>query len=77
AKTMIPLDLGNYGGGLKINTADSQGPNPTNPTAAPLGVRQVTSANASGNPYLNPWRSNNYDISLEYYLGRASMLNIG
>ncbi|WP_164045319.1 TonB-dependent receptor domain-containing protein, partial [Serratia marcescens] len=60
-----------------INTADSQGPNPTNPTAAPLGVRQVTSANASGNPYLNPWRSNNYDISLEYYLGRASMLNIG
>ncbi|NWP47960.1 TonB-dependent receptor, partial [Escherichia coli] len=25
AKTMIPLDLGNYGGGLKINTADSQG----------------------------------------------------
>lgn len=77
AKTMIPLDLGNYGGGLKINTADSQGPNPTNPTAAPLGVRQVTSANASGNPYLNPWRSNNYDLSLEYYLGRASMLNIG
>ena len=77
AKTMIPLDLGNYGGGLKINTADSQGPTPDNPNAAPVGVRQVTSANASGNPYLNPWRSNNYDLSLEYYLGRASMFNIG
>ncbi len=77
AKTMIPLDLGNYGGGLKINTADSQGPTPGNPNAAPVGVRQVTSANSSGNPFLNPWRSNNYDVSLEYYLGRASMFNVG
>src|SRR3546814_5826036 len=43
AKTMIPLDLGNYGGGLQIFTADSQGPTPENPNAAPLGVRQVRS----------------------------------
>jgi iron complex outermembrane receptor protein len=76
AKTMIPLDLGNYGGGLTISTADSQGPTPTNPNAAPLGVRQVTGASSSGNPNLNPWRSNNYDLSLEYYLGRASLLNV-
>lgn len=77
AKTMIPLDLGNYGGGLTISTADSQGPSETNPDAAPLGVRQVTGASSSGNPNLNPWRSNNYDASLEYYLGRATMFNIG
>ncbi|MCM8731720.1 TonB-dependent receptor [Hephaestia sp. GCM10023244] len=77
AKTMIPLDLGNYGGGLQIFTADSQGPTPENPNAAPLGVRQVTGASSSGNPYLNPWRSNNYDLALEYYLGRASMFNVG
>src|SRR3546814_1706497 len=74
---MIPLDLGNYGGGLQIFTADSQGPTPENPNAAPLGVRQVTGASSSGNPYLNPWRSNNYDLAIEYYLGRASMFNVG
>ncbi|MFZ5749370.1 MAG: TonB-dependent receptor [Pseudomonadota bacterium] len=77
AKTMIPLDLGNYGGGLKINTSDSQGPTPDNPNAAPVGVRQVTSANSSGNPYLDPWRSNNYDLALEYYWGNASLFNVG
>lgn len=77
AKTMIPLDLGSYGGGLTINTADSPGPTPANPNAAPLGVRQVTGASSGGNPQLNPWRSNNYDLSLEYYLGRATLFNIG
>lgn len=76
AKTMIPLDLGNYGGGLTISTADSQGPTPANPDAAPLGVRQVTGASSSGNPFLNPWRSNNYDVAIEYYLGRGTMFNI-
>jgi TonB-dependent receptor len=76
AKTMIPLDLGNYGGGLTISTADSQGPSPTDPDAAPLGVRQVTGASSSGNPYLNPWRSNNYDVALEYYLGRGTLFNV-
>src|SRR3546814_2402186 len=58
-------------------TAESQGPTPENPNAAPLGVRQVTGASSSGNPYLNPWRSNNYDLAIEYYLGRASMFNVG
>lgn len=77
SKTMIPLDLGNYGGGLTIATADSQGPSPQNPTAAPLGVRQVTGANSSGNPNLDPWRSWNYDAAIEYYLGRATLFNIG
>jgi hypothetical protein len=39
---MQPLDLGNYGGGLKINTADCG--------AALPNVRCVTSANAVGQP---------------------------
>ena len=77
SKTMIPLDLGNYGGGLTIATSDSQGPTPTNPAAAPVGVRQVTSASSSGNPYLDPWRSDNYDIAAEYYLGNATLFSIG
>lgn len=76
AKTMIPLDLGFYGGGLTIQTADSVGPTPENPTAPPVGVRQVTGATATGNPDLNPWRSDNYDLSLEYYLGQGTLFNV-
>ncbi|NIJ20888.1 TonB-dependent receptor [Sphingomonas naasensis] len=77
AKTMIPLDLGSYGGGLTISTADSPCSATPGPTDAPCGVRQVTGANSGGNPALNPWRSNNYDVSLEYYLGRATLFNLG
>lgn len=77
AKTMIPLDLGNYGGGLTISTADSPCSGTPGPTDAPCGVRQVTGASSGGNPYLNPWRSNNYDLSLEYYLGRATLFSVG
>ena len=73
AKTMIPLSLGNYGGGLTIATNDSPG----GPGRAPIGVREATSASSSGNPDLDPWRSNNYDLAAEYYIGRASLLNVG
>jgi outer membrane receptor protein involved in Fe transport len=68
AKTMQPLDLGSYGGGLKINTADCGASLPN--------VRCVTSANADGNPNLDPWRASNFDIAGEYYFGSASMLNV-
>ncbi len=80
AKTMIPLGLGSYGSGLSIATNDSPGVIPGDPTTAdnaPIGVRQVTSAGSSGNPGLNPWRSDNYDAAIEYYVGRASLFNIG
>jgi len=66
AKTMQPLDLGNYGGGLTINTADCG----TKPG------RCVTGASSSGNPDLNPWRSTNFDAAVEYYFGGASMVNL-
>lgn len=66
SKTMQPLDLLNYGGALKINTADDPG----------LGIRIVTSAEAKGNPNLNPWRSDNFDAALEYYVGQASMVSV-
>lgn len=66
SKTMQPLDLLNYGGALKINTADD-------PT---LGIRVVTGAESSGNPGLDPWRADNWDAAVEYYIGKASMLNL-
>ena len=68
SKTMQPLDLGNYGGGLSIFTSDCG--------AALPNVRCVTGASASGNPNLDPWRSSNFDGAVEYYFGSASMLNI-
>lgn len=68
SKTMQPLDLGSYGGGLKINTSDCG--------AALPNVRCVTGAEASGNPNLDPWRSSNFDGAIEYYFGSASMLNL-
>jgi iron complex outermembrane receptor protein len=76
AKTMIPLDLGNYGGGVTVSTSDSLGPTPEDPTAPPVGVRRVTGATLAGSPDLDPWRSDNYDLALEYYYGPATMFNI-
>lgn len=75
AKTMIPLDLGNYGGGVTVTTADSPGPSPADPTAPPIGVRRVTGVTLGGDPNLNPWRSDNFDLALEYYYGPATMFN--
>ncbi|MDR7116073.1 TonB-dependent receptor [Caulobacter sp. BE254] len=66
AKTMQPLDLQNYGGGLSIATADCG----TKPG------RCVTGASSSGNPQLDPWRSTNFDGAVEYYFGSASMVNL-
>ncbi len=77
ARTMIPLDLGNYGGGVTISTADeTQGPTPEDPTAPPIGVRRVTGATYGGSPDLDPWRSNNFDLALEYYYGPATLFNV-
>ena len=66
SKTMTPLDLKKYGGGLTVNTKDD----------LDLNIRTVSNATASGNPNLNPWRATNIDLSAEYYLGSASMVNI-
>ena len=76
ARTMIPLDLGNYGGGVTISTADTT-EEPQGPEDPPIGVRRVTGANFAGSPDLDPWRSNNYDLALEYYYGDGTMFNIG
>src|SRR3546814_15566090 len=47
AKTLIPLDLCNTGGGLQIFNAHAQCPQPENPNEAPPGVRQVPGAGSS------------------------------
>ncbi|AOS98639.1 TonB dependent receptor [Microbulbifer aggregans] len=59
AKTMSPLNLEQWGGGLS----------PTYAINSSTGVFEVISANSNGNPELDPWRADNFDLSLEYYIG--------
>ncbi|WP_339617517.1 TonB-dependent receptor [uncultured Gilvimarinus sp.] len=72
ARTMAPLDLAQWGGGLSPTyVLDSDPESETN------GKFIVTGGNATGNPELDPWQATNYDLSLEYYLGAASSLSAG
>ena len=63
--TVFACVLLSYGGGVQVFTAAC-----TDPTI--VGGRCVTSANGGGNPFLDPWRTTNYDLSVEYYVGDAS-----
>jgi TonB-dependent receptor len=67
AKTMAPLDLAQWGGGLSANYAIN----------SETGIFEVISASASGNPELDPWRADNFDLSYEWYFSDASMAGIG
>ncbi|WP_420137388.1 TonB-dependent receptor [Sphingomonas sp.] len=70
SKTMTLLDLNQWGGGLNPTYAiDTSNP------GAP--VFRVTGGTSNGNPDLDPWRADNFDASLEYYMGRASLISIG
>lgn len=68
AKNKQDLDLDNYGSSLEIYTAAD----PDDPTQ-----RIPSGWNSSGNIDLEPWLTNNFDISAEYYFGDASMASIG
>ena len=68
AKNMQLLNLDQWGGGLTLNYAID--------TSVTPAVFAVYGGQQAGNPNLDPWRSSNYDISLEYYLGRSSMVSI-
>ncbi|MGN6374096.1 MAG: TonB-dependent receptor, partial [Sphingomonas sp.] len=68
-RTMTLLNLDQWGGGLTPNYAiDTSGPTP---------VFRVTGGNSAGNPNLDPWRATNFDASLEYYIGSASLVSLG
>lgn len=68
AKNKQELDLFRYGSSLNIFT----GPDPDDSTQ-----RIPSGWNSQADINLDPWLSNNYDISAEYYFGEASMLNLG
>lgn len=72
SQTMAPLDLNQWGAGLAVNyNIDGE------PSSDTYQQFIVNGGNADGNPELDPWRANNYDLSLEYYLGAASVVSAG
>jgi outer membrane receptor protein involved in Fe transport len=66
AKTMVLLDLEQWGGALSPSYAISN---------AEGGRFIVIGANSNGNPELDPWRSKNYDLSLEWYAGDQTLVS--
>lgn len=73
SEAMTPLDLNQYGEGLTLNyTLDN-----TDPSSPTFGDFIVSGGSLSGNPQLNPWRSQNFDLSAEWYLGPASVVSVG
>ncbi|TPG21628.1 TonB-dependent receptor [Sphingomonas koreensis] len=70
-RTMTLLNLDQWGGGLTPNYAIETGPAGSKP------IFRVTGGSAAGNPDLDPWRATNFDASLEYYIGRASLISVG
>ncbi|WP_416305330.1 TonB-dependent receptor [Neptunicella sp. SCSIO 80796] len=62
------LDLNQYGSSLTIFT----GPDPDDATQ-----RVPSGWNSAGSIDLEPWLTDNYDLSAEYYFGEASMAAIG
>lgn len=67
AKNMMPLDLAAWGDGRTIQTS----------LDATTGEFEVNDVSDGGNPELDPWRSDNFDLSAEWYGGNASMASIG
>ena len=68
SKNMMPLDLSTWGGGLQLNYSlveTPQGP-----------LFRVAAGSSGGNPNLDPWRSKNYNASLEYYINPTSMISL-
>ena len=65
---MQPLALSEWGGGLTLQYSSYQ---------TPQGLQfRVSQGASSGSPDLNPWRSTNYGLSLEYYLNPSSLINL-
>jgi TonB-dependent receptor len=66
SKNMMPLNLSQWGGGLSLGYSLQE--TPTGP------IYRVSQGNSNGNPQLDPWRSTNYGVNLEYYMNRTSMI---
>lgn len=63
SKNMQPLNLDQWGAGKTVGSVFDNS----------CGCMRVVEGTLNGNPELNPWRSENFSLSAEWYLGDASM----
>jgi len=68
SRAMTLLDLQQWGGALSPSYA-------INSSITPPRF-EVVSASSDGNPELDPWRSENYDVSLEWYPTDQTLLSL-
>lgn len=66
-KTMMPLNMLDWGGGKSVGRVFNDA----------CQCMRVSGGSLDGNPMLDPTRSENFDVSAEWYLGSASMLSAG
>ncbi|WP_075188328.1 TonB-dependent receptor [Teredinibacter haidensis] len=66
-KTMTQLSANDLGLGLSLTFNNN----------TDLGVFEVVSGSQDGNPDMNPWRANNYDLSYEWYFSETSIIAAG
>jgi TonB-dependent receptor len=66
-KTLTQLD----GNDLGLGTSYTTNYNPT------LNTFVVVNATSDGNPNMKPWRSDNYDVSYEWYFNDVGLLSFG
>jgi len=66
SKNMQALDLSQWGKGKRVGMTFNND----------CGCMRVNGGDLLGNPELNPWRSQNYSLSAEWYTGDASMAYI-
>lgn len=66
SKNTTPLNLDQWGGGVAYSYALNNA----------TGVQAVANGSQTGSPKLDPWRSTNAGLSLEYYISDKSMFNL-
>lgn len=66
-KTMTQLSANDLGLGLSL----------TYNRNTDLELFEVVGGSQDGNPYMNPWRSDNYDLSYEWYFSDTSLVSAG
>ena len=76
AKTLTNLDIDDLAGGLSVGRSRAG-----DVLGDQLGVSPdllvAINGTQNGNPQLEPWRSDNYNLSLEWYFDDSSLLSVG
>ncbi|WP_276754134.1 TonB-dependent receptor [Pseudoalteromonas marina] len=73
SKTLTVHDTNNLAGGITVNRTLACNVQKSNGA----DVFCATSGNQSGSPYLDPWRSSNFEASYEWYFSEAGMFSLG